>query len=44
MIVMLTSTNTGFTFEIANIAGTGAVLTPTGASSYTFDYITMPVG
>jgi hypothetical protein len=43
MIVMLTSTNTGFTFEIVNVLGTGAVLTPSGAS-YTFDYITMPVG
>jgi hypothetical protein len=42
MLIMLTSTNTGFTFEIANVAGTGAVLTPS-AASYPFDYITMPV-
>lgn len=42
VILMLTFTNTGFTFEIANFAGIGAVLTPS-AASYPLDYITMPV-
>jgi hypothetical protein len=40
MIVVLSSTNTAFTFEFVDVSG-GTVLTPT-PTSVTIDYITVP--
>ena len=41
MIVMLTSTNTGFTFEFIDVNG-GTVLNP-APTTFTIDYHTLPI-